>query len=71
VTSAEHYAARVAAHTQQRSRWRGQAPADRWAGLSEGARSDPRRPLDTNLAALVEYVEPQDVLLLRRGRRTD
>jgi hypothetical protein len=38
-------------------------PADRWAGLSEGARSDPRRPLDANLAALLEFVEPQDVLL--------
>jgi hypothetical protein len=38
-------------------------PGDRWAGLSEGARSDPRRPLDANLAALLEFVEPQDVLL--------
>lgn len=63
VTPAEHYAARVAAQAKQRSRLRGEMPADRWAGLSEGARSDPRRPLDANLAALVEYVEPQDVLL--------
>ena len=63
VTPAEHYAARVAAQAEQRSRWRGEMPVDRWAGLSEGARSDPRRPLDANLAALVEYVEPHDVLL--------
>src|SRR6266700_2079036 len=63
MTPAEHYATRVDAHTRQRSRWRGNAPADRWAGLAERARSDPRRPLDANLAALVDYLEPQDVVL--------
>jgi hypothetical protein len=54
MTPAEHYVARVAAYTRMRDRWRGEAPADRWAGgLAEQARSDPRRPLDANLAALV------------------
>jgi len=64
MTPAEHYAARVAAHTRMRDRWRGEVPADRWAGgLAEQARSDPRRPLDANLAAPVGYLEPQDVVL--------
>jgi hypothetical protein len=63
MTPTEHYAARVAAHARQRARWRGAGPADRWAGVAEQARADPRRPLDANLAALVGYLEPQDVVL--------
>jgi SAM-dependent methyltransferase len=64
MTAAEHYAARVAAFTQMGQRWRGQTPADRWAGgIAEQARSDPHRPLDANLEALAAYIHPQDVVL--------
>jgi len=64
MTSAEHYAARVAAFEQMRDRWRGHQPADRWSGgIAEQASADPRRELDDNLKALAAYVQPDDVLL--------
>lgn len=63
MTPVEHYAARVAAYNRMRDRWGTPGPTDRWAGLAEQARADPRRPLDANLAALVGYLEPEDVVL--------
>jgi len=64
VTAVEHYADRVAAFSRMRDRWAGTGSTDRWAGgLAEQAASDPRRPLDPNLAALVGYLQPDDVVL--------
>ena len=39
------------------------APGDHWADMAEMFRLDPRRPRDANLSALIDYLEPSDVLL--------
>ena len=38
-------------------------PGDHWADMAEMFRLDPRRPRDANLSALIDYLEPSDVLL--------
>jgi SAM-dependent methyltransferase len=66
-SAAEHYAARVDAVLAQRTRLRGpQPPGDLFGGLAADhplMKSDPRRPLDPNLAAMSSYVEPDDVVI--------
>ena len=38
-------------------------PGDHWADMAEMFRLDPSRPRDANLSALIDYLEPSDVLL--------
>ena len=66
-TAASAYAARVDAVVAQRTRLRGtQPPGDMFAHLPPEhplLHSEPCRPLDSNLAALAAYVEPNDVVV--------
>lgn len=65
--AAESYAARVDAVLTQRMRLRGPEPTgDAFAGLPADhpvLRSDPKRPLEPNLAIIASYVEADDVLI--------
>jgi len=65
MTAAETYAARIDAGRAQRARLHGASPPDDpWAGpVARRFRADPHRPLDANLAVLVSYARPEDVLL--------
>jgi hypothetical protein len=66
-TTADQYATRVDAVLAQRIRLRGpQPPGDLFAGLPADyplLKSDPRRPLDPNLATLASYIAPDDVIV--------
>jgi hypothetical protein len=67
VSAAAAYAERVDAVLAQRTRLRGpQPPGDLFAGLPPDHAllvSDPRRPVDANLAVLASYVGPDDVVI--------
>jgi hypothetical protein len=67
VSAAAAYAERVDAVLAQRTRLRGpQPPGDLFAGVPPDHPllvSDPRRPLDANLAVLASYVGPDDVVI--------
>ena len=65
MSAANRYAAMVNAVNAQRARLQGQQSGeDYWSGpVARHFRFDPRRNLDTNLAVIVSYVEPSDVLL--------
>lgn len=67
MTAAEHYAARVDAVVAQRARLRGAEPAgDLFGGLEPDhplLKADPRRPLDGNLKALADLIEPSDAIV--------
>jgi hypothetical protein len=64
VTAAEDYAARVRAVNAQRARLKGAPYApSRWDSVADSYRFDPHRPLDANLAAIAEYLRPDDDLV--------
>jgi hypothetical protein len=67
MTAAEHYAARVDAVLAQRARLRGTEPSGDLYGELEPdhplLKADPRRPLDGNLAALADLIEPSDAIV--------
>ncbi|MGO9630626.1 MAG: class I SAM-dependent methyltransferase [Xanthobacteraceae bacterium] len=67
MTAAEHYAARVDAVIAQRSRLRGAEPSGDLFGNLEPdhplLKADPRRPLDANLKALADLIEPSDAIV--------
>src|SRR5262245_34219871 len=67
VSAAAAYAERVDAVLAQRPRLRGpQPPGDLFAGVPPDHPllvSDPRRPLDANLAVLASHVGPDDVVI--------
>jgi SAM-dependent methyltransferase len=67
MSAADIYADRVDRVVAQRTRLRGPQPAaDLFAGLPPDHPllvSDPRRPLEPNLATLASYVEPDDVIV--------
>lgn len=66
-TAADQYAARVDAALAQRSRLRGSQPTgDLFAGFPADhplMKSDPRRPLDSNLEIIASYIAPDDVVI--------
>jgi hypothetical protein len=65
--AAERYMGRVDAVLAQRKRLRGEAPpGDLFAGVAADhplLTADPRRPLDSNLAAIADYVEADDLIV--------
>ena len=67
MTAAEHYAARVDAVLAQRARLRGAEPSGDLFGDLEPdhplLKADPRRPLDANLKALADLIEPSDAIV--------
>lgn len=67
MTAAEHYAARVDAVLAQRARLRGAEPSGDLFGDLEPEHplltADPRRPLDANLKALADLIEPPDAIV--------
>lgn len=64
LTSATTYSAMVEAVEAQRVRLFGPQPRDRWTSeVARQFRADPRRSLSSNLAAVAEYVRPEDVVL--------
>lgn len=67
MTAAEHYAARVDAVMAQRARLRGAEPSGDLYGKLEPdhplLKADPRRPLDANLKALADLIEPSDSIV--------
>ncbi|MDR3420146.1 MAG: class I SAM-dependent methyltransferase [Xanthobacteraceae bacterium] len=67
MTAAEHYAARVDAVLAQRARLRGAEPSgDLYGNLEPDhplLKADPRRPLDANLKALADLIEPSDAIV--------
>ncbi len=67
MTAAEHYAARVDAVRAQRARLRGaEPPGDLFGDLEPDhplLKADPRRPLDGNLKALADLIEPSDTII--------
>lgn len=67
MTAAEHYAARVDAVMVQRARLRGAEPSGDLYGKLEPdhplLKADPRRPLDANLKALADLIEPSDSIV--------
>ena len=67
MTAAEHYAARVNAVLAQRARLRGTEPSgDLFGDLDPDhplLKADPRRPLDANLMALADLIEPLDAIV--------
>ena len=67
MTAAEHYAARVDAVLAQRARLRGAEPSGDLFGDLEPdhplLKADPRRPLDGNLKALADLIEPLDTII--------
>lgn len=64
MNAADAYAARIDAVNAQGDRLRDHPPeSDQWAAMTGRFRMDPRRPLDANLAALAEFVQPKDVLV--------
>ena len=67
MTAAEHYAARVDAVLAQRARLRGAEPSGDLFGDLEPdhplLKADPRRPLDGNLQALANLIEPSDAIV--------
>jgi SAM-dependent methyltransferase len=67
MTAAEHYAARVDAVMAQRARLRGAEPSGDLFGNLEPdhplLKADPRRPLDANLKALADLIEPSDAIV--------
>lgn len=66
-SAVDAYRARVVAVLAQRTRLRGpQPPGDLFAGIPKDGPlmvSDPRRPMEPNLAVLASYVEPDDVVI--------
>ncbi|HXP32294.1 MAG TPA: class I SAM-dependent methyltransferase [Stellaceae bacterium] len=67
MTAAEHYAARVDAVLAQRARLRGAEPSgDLFSDLEPDhplLKADPHRPLDGNLQALANLIEPSDAIV--------
>jgi SAM-dependent methyltransferase len=67
MTAAEHYAARVDAVLAQRTRLRGAEPSGDLFGNLEPdhplLKADPHRPLDANLKALADLIEPSDAIV--------
>jgi SAM-dependent methyltransferase len=67
MTAAEHYAARIDAVLAQRARLRGTEPSGDLFGDLEPdhplLKADPRRPLDGNLKALADLIEPSDAVV--------
>jgi SAM-dependent methyltransferase len=67
MTAAEHYAARVDAVLAQRTRLRGAEPSGDLFGDLEPdhplLKADPRRPLDGNLQAVANLIEPSDTIV--------
>ena len=67
MTAAEHYGARVDAVLAQRARLRGAEPSgDLFGDLDPNhplLKADPRRPLDANLKALADLIEPSDAIV--------
>jgi hypothetical protein len=67
MTAAEHYAARVDAVLAQRARLRGAEPSgDAYGSLEPDhplLKANPRRPLDANLKALADLIEPSDAIV--------
>lgn len=67
MTAAEHYAARVDAVLAQRARLRGaQPPGDLFGDLEPDhplLKADPHRPLEGNLKALADLIEPADAIV--------
>jgi hypothetical protein len=67
MTAAEYYAARVDAVLAQRARLRGVEPSGDLFGDLEPdhplLKADPRRPLDGNLQALANLIEPSDAIV--------
>ena len=67
MSAADTYAARVDAVLEQRTRLRGPQPADDlFGGLPPDhqlLKTDPRRPLEPNLAIIASHVEPDDVIV--------
>jgi SAM-dependent methyltransferase len=65
--AAEYYAARVDAVLAQRARLRGTEPSGDLFGELESdhplLKADPRRPLDLNLQALADLIEPSDAIV--------
>jgi hypothetical protein len=58
------YAAMVDANEEQRRRLgQGEAGAERWSRAAQRFTADPRRAPDTNLAAVLEYVRPEHVVI--------
>ncbi len=63
-SAAENYAAFQDAVQEQQLRLFGPMPADIWTGQSAAQfRFDPRRELDSNLAAMASCIEPGDVVV--------
>jgi hypothetical protein len=71
MTATETYAARINAVHAQWARLHGAPqPDDPWEGpVARRFRADPHRTLDTNLAVLASYVQPEDALLDVGGAR--
>ncbi|HUK59331.1 MAG TPA: class I SAM-dependent methyltransferase [Stellaceae bacterium] len=67
MTAAEHYAARVDAVLAQRARLRGAEPSGDLFGDLEPdhplLKAEPRRPLEGNVKALAELIEPSDAIV--------
>ena len=67
MTAAEHYSARVDAVLAQRARLRGAEPlGDLFGDLEPDhplLKADPRRPLDANIKALADLIEPSDTIV--------
>jgi SAM-dependent methyltransferase len=67
MTEAEHYAARVDAVVTQRARLRGaETSGDPFGNLDPDhplLKADPHRPLDANLKALADLIEPSDEII--------
>jgi SAM-dependent methyltransferase len=67
MTAAKHYAARVNAVLAQRARLRGTEPSgDLFGDLDPDhplLKTDPCRPLDANLKALADLIEPSDTIV--------
>ena len=67
MTEAEHYAARVDAVVTQRARLRGaETSGDPFGNLDPDhplLKADPHRPLDANLKALADLIEPSDAII--------
>ena len=63
LSSAEAYKAMVLATEAQRPRGRVEAGGNRWDAAAQRFSADPRREMDENLAAIAEYVRPDDVVV--------
>ncbi|MBI5949119.1 MAG: methyltransferase domain-containing protein [Chloroflexi bacterium] len=63
MNAADAYRARVEAVAAQQARLAASAEGPSWDRMAASFRLDPRREMDRNLAALAEFVEPDDVVV--------